>query len=117
MHCRRDQSQFLLEDVDHYPRDNRKFPKELRQKRHDVRIILPKYKTIRGQEYGIKETGEWVHIPMGAGRTESADIRAGLARVGIDLEEVAQQLEKEAVRKFVEPFDKLQGWLEERRAK
>jgi hypothetical protein len=25
-------------------------------------------------------------------------------------------LEKEAVRKFVEPFDKLQGWLEERRA-
>jgi transaldolase len=48
---------------------------------------------------------------------ESADVRAGLARVGIDLEEVAQQLEKEAVRKFVEPFDKLQGWLEERRAK
>ena len=35
--------------------------KELRQKRHDVRIILPKYKSIRGQEFGMKETGR-VHI-------------------------------------------------------
>ena len=46
----------------------------------------------------------------------SSGIRNGLNKLGIDLEEVAQQLEQEAVRKFVEPFDKLQGWLEERRA-
>lgn len=51
-------------------------PKALRQKRHDVRIILPKYKSIRSQEFGIKETGEWVHVPMGGGRVERADIRA-----------------------------------------
>lgn len=47
---------------------------------------------------------------------DSSRIRDGLNRLGIDLEEVAQELEQEAVRKFVEPFDKLQGWLEERRA-
>lgn len=46
---------------------------------------------------------------------DSSRIRDGLNKLGIDLEEVAQELEKEAVRKFVEPFDKLQGWLEERR--
>ncbi len=58
-------------------------PKELKLKRHDVRIILPKYKTIRGQEFGIKETGEWVRIPMGAGRVESADIRVAKTDKGI----------------------------------
>jgi transaldolase len=47
---------------------------------------------------------------------DSSRIRDGLNKLGIDLEDVAQELEKEAVRKFVEPFDKLQGWLEERRA-
>jgi transaldolase len=47
---------------------------------------------------------------------DSSRIRDGLNKLGIDLEEVAQELEKEAVKKFVEPFDKLQGWLEERRA-
>jgi transaldolase len=46
---------------------------------------------------------------------DSSRIRDGLNKLGIDLEDVAQELEKEAVRKFVEPFDKLQGWLEERR--
>ncbi len=46
---------------------------------------------------------------------ESNDIRDGLARLGIDLDEVAVQLEQEAVKKFVEPFDKLQSWLQERR--
>lgn len=46
---------------------------------------------------------------------ESDRIRRELGRLGIDLEEVARELEKEAVRKFVEPFDKLQGWLNERR--
>lgn len=51
------------------------------------------------------------HLPA------SSRIRDGLNKLGIDLEEVAQELEQEAVRKFVEPFDKLQGWLEEKRAK
>lgn len=46
---------------------------------------------------------------------DSSRIRDGLNKLGIDLDEVALELEKEAVRKFVEPFDKLQGWLEERR--
>jgi transaldolase len=48
---------------------------------------------------------------------DSSNVRDGLGRLGIDLDEVALTLEKEAVRKFVEPFDKLQGWLEERRGK
>ena len=48
---------------------------------------------------------------------DSSDIRDGLGRLGIDLDQVAVQLEKEAVKKFVEPFDKLQGWLQERRGK
>ena len=42
-------------------------PKALRQARHDVRIILPKYKTIRAHEFGLKDTGEKVHVPVGAG--------------------------------------------------
>ena len=49
-------------------------PKELRKRRHDVRIILPKYRTIRGQEFGIKEAHEQVHIPIG-NRIETGDIR------------------------------------------
>ena len=47
----------------------------------------------------------------------SKGIRDGLNKLGIDLENVARELEQEAVKKFVEPFDKLQGWLEERRGK
>src|SRR5690348_6282218 len=58
-------------------------PKELRDKRHDVRIVLPKYKSVRAQEFGIKETGEWVRVPMGPGRTESADIRIAKTDHGI----------------------------------
>jgi transaldolase len=41
--------------------------------------------------------------------------RTGFAKVNIDLEKIAQQLEKEGVTKFVEPFDKLQQWLESKR--
>jgi transaldolase len=48
---------------------------------------------------------------------EVPEVRKGLERLGIDLDQVAEQLEKEGVRKFIEPFDKLQGWLEERRGK
>src|SRR5439155_14194482 len=58
-------------------------PKEFRHKRHDVRIILPKYKTIRAQEFSIKETSERVEVPMGGGRLESADIRAAKTVKGI----------------------------------
>lgn len=57
-------------------------PKELRKRRHDVRIILPKYKTIRAQEFGMKETGESIRIPMGD-RIEIADIRAAKTEKGI----------------------------------
>lgn len=57
-------------------------PKELRKRRHDVRVILPKYKTIRSQEFGIKETGEWVRIPMG-NRIETADLRATRTEKGV----------------------------------
>lgn len=48
---------------------------------------------------------------------ECSDTREGLERVGVDLEAVAAQLEQEGVVKFVEPFDKLGKWLEERRAR
>lgn len=46
---------------------------------------------------------------------DANDVRDGLERLGIDVEQVADQLEREGVRKFIEPFDKLQGWLEEHR--
>ncbi len=57
-------------------------PKELRKSRHDVRLILPKYKSIRGQEFGLKETGEWVRVPV-ADRIESADIRTAKTDRGV----------------------------------
>jgi starch synthase len=57
-------------------------PKELRKKRHDVRIILPKYKTIRSQEFGIKETGETIRVPLGD-TWETADIRIAKTEKGI----------------------------------
>ena len=46
---------------------------------------------------------------------DASDVREGLERLDVDLEAVAQQLEREGVAKFVEPFDKLQKWLEDRR--
>jgi transaldolase len=47
---------------------------------------------------------------------EGADTREGLERLDVDAEAVAQQLEREGVAKFIEPFDQLQKWLEARRA-
>ncbi len=47
---------------------------------------------------------------------EAADQREAFERIGIDLEAVAQQLEREGVTKFIEPFDKLQQWLQHKRA-
>ena len=46
---------------------------------------------------------------------EASDVREGLERLDVDLDAVAQQLEREGVAKFVEPFDKLQQWLENQR--
>ena len=46
---------------------------------------------------------------------EASDVREGLERLDVDLEAVSQQLEREGVMKFIEPFDKLQKWLEDRR--
>jgi transaldolase len=46
---------------------------------------------------------------------EGSDAREGLERLGIDMEAVALQLEREGIAKFIEPFDGLQKWLEERR--
>jgi len=40
-------------------------PKALKRERHDVRIIIPKYKQIRAQEFGIKDTGKSIRIPIG----------------------------------------------------
>jgi transaldolase len=47
----------------------------------------------------------------------ASDVPASLAGLGIDLEAVAQQLEEEGVKKFIEPFDKLLAALEQRRRK
>jgi transaldolase len=47
--------------------------------------------------------------------TLASELPARLLQHGIDLESVAQQLEVEGVRKFVEPFDKLLNSLEQRR--
>jgi transaldolase len=46
---------------------------------------------------------------------EGADVREGFERLDVDLESVARQLESEGVAKFIEPFDKLQQWLENKR--
>lgn len=40
-------------------------PKALRRKRHDVRVMLPKYKSIRVQEFGLKQTRDRVRVPVG----------------------------------------------------
>ena len=45
----------------------------------------------------------------------ASDTREGLERLDVDLEAIAQQLEREGVDKFIEPFDRLQQWLEGKR--
>ena len=47
----------------------------------------------------------------------AAGIFADLQKLGINMAAVAEQLEKEGVKKFIEPFDKLQASIEERRVK
>jgi transaldolase len=46
---------------------------------------------------------------------EAADQREAFERIGIDLDAIAAQLEGEGVTKFIEPFDKLQQWLKNKR--
>lgn len=48
---------------------------------------------------------------------QAAAVAERLARLGVDLESVARQLEEEGVRKFIEPYDKLLAALEQRRKK
>jgi transaldolase len=59
------------------------------------------------------------HGKAGAGlaafQSETPRVLRELATLGIDLGRVTQQLEDEGVRKFAEPFDQLQQWLEEQR--
>jgi transaldolase len=45
---------------------------------------------------------------------QAVALPAKLAQKKIDLEDVAQQLETEGVKKFIEPFDKLLASLEQR---
>ena len=47
---------------------------------------------------------------------QASDTREALELLGIDLEQVANVLERDGVRKFIEPFDRLQHWLDEQRA-
>jgi len=52
---------------------------------------------------------------LSAYQGETARIMRELAALGIDLNRATQQLEDEGVRKFSEPFDQLQHWLEQQR--
>ncbi len=65
--------------------------KELRKKRHDVRIILPKYKAVRAQEFSIKETEEAVRVPMGWGQSETGDIRVTKTDKGVPVYFIHQE--------------------------
>jgi transaldolase len=47
----------------------------------------------------------------------ASQIIKGLQGLGINMDTVSEQLEKEGVKKFIEPFDKLQASIEERRIK
>ncbi|MEJ2747116.1 MAG: transaldolase [Anaerolineae bacterium] len=46
---------------------------------------------------------------------EATAVLDGLAELGIDLDEVTDQLEREGVQKFIKPFDKLMDTLEKKR--
>jgi transaldolase len=46
---------------------------------------------------------------------EASDARESFERLDVDLDGIAVQLEREGVAKFIEPFDRLQAWLEQRR--
>ena len=45
---------------------------------------------------------------------KAAEILAGLAKLGIRIDDVTRQLEDEGVEKFIQPFDKLMATLAQR---
>lgn len=55
-------------------------------------------------------------LRLGAGTGEGAAISRALSGLGVDLEQVAGELERDGVRKFVEPFDALMSRIDEQRA-
>ncbi len=75
----------------------------------DTVTTLPMATLVAYRDHGRIGSGLGAHC-FDAGATIER-----LAALGIDIEEVARQLEAEGVRKFVEPFDQLQSWLELRR--
>lgn len=52
---------------------------------------------------------------LAAQRNDAVRVLRELAQLGIEIERIAEQLESDGVRKFVEPFDQLQHWLDDRR--
>ncbi|MEQ8486751.1 MAG: transaldolase [Pseudomonadales bacterium] len=64
---------------------------------------------------GYRQRGEPAQR-LGAGTGEGGAISRALARLGVDLEEVAGELELDGVRKFAEPFDALMSQIDGQRA-
>jgi transaldolase len=64
-----------------------------------------------------RNSGRTPQLAFPRGTTEGPAVRAGLSRLGIDLDEIARELEAEGVQKFIEPYDKIQGWLAEQGCK
>lgn len=55
-----------------------------------------------------------VSLPLLAREEQARQTLEQIAQLDIDLEKVAATLETEGVRKFIEPFDGLQRWIDER---
>ena len=55
-------------------------------------------------------------LRLGAEAGEGTAISRALSALGVDLEQVAGELERDGVRKFVEPFDALMSKIDEQRA-
>jgi transaldolase len=61
--------------------------------------------------------GRVVRDAVESGVDEARQVLADLQRLGIDPERVTEQLLREGVQKFIEPFDKLMDTLAEKRRK
>jgi transaldolase len=61
-----------------------------------------------------KRFARWQRLEKGM--TEARQVLDRLAEIGINLEEVAQQLEDDGIEKFVLAFDRLMDTLEKKRA-
>lgn len=73
----------------------------------DTVNTLPPATLAAFREHGVAGAGFERH------RAQAMETIASLAALGIDVEEVAARLEREGVRKFVEPFEALERWLEQ----